>query len=154
MSLKHYLYSHNGGDEHLPIKQKEEIVSAVGGCEVPCMRGNGPIIRDDIVACLTRYGWSGEVRIDQNSKISIASQKNQTGLGIQTSGNASRMYADLMKLQKLYIDGSLKSGVLILPTVNAARLLGDNLANSDRLQLELDIFHKVIFMPILVVAFE
>ena len=152
--MKHYLYSHNGGAEQLPTEQKEEILVAVKNCEIPCLRGNGKKIRDYVVESLTESGWSSKVRIDRNSKISIASQKNKTGLGIQTSGNMARMYADLMKLQKLYIDGSLTCGVLILPTVNAARSLGDNLANSDRLQSELEIFSRVIFMPILVVAFE
>ena len=96
-------------------RTKEEILVAVKNCEIPRLRGNGKKIRDYVVESPTESGWSSKVRIDRNSKISIASQKNKTGLGIQTSGNMARMYADLMKLQKLYIDGSLTCGVLILP---------------------------------------
>ncbi len=66
----------------------------------------------------------------------------------------SRMYADLLKLQKLYLENRLKAGAFILPTSPTARGLGDNVANADRLQSELTIFRNVIDMPIAVFSFE
>ncbi len=66
----------------------------------------------------------------------------------------SRMYADLLKLQKLYLESRLQAGAFILPTSPTARGLGDNVANADRLQSELTIFRNVIDMPIAVFSFE
>jgi len=41
-----------------------------------------------------------------------------------------------------------------MPTAIAARKLGDNLANSDRLESELTIFKKVIHMPLMIISFQ
>jgi hypothetical protein len=49
---------------------------------------------------------------------------------MQTGGNMSRMYADLLKLQKLYLEGAITAGAFILPT------------------------SKVVHMPIAVFSFE
>jgi hypothetical protein len=92
--------------------------------------------------------------VAHGSGISIASQKNRVGLGIQTAGNMSRMYADLIKLQQMYLNDTICVGVLIMPTAIAARQLGDNLANSDRLESELTIFRKVIHMPLMIISFQ
>jgi hypothetical protein len=152
--MKAHLYSHLGGAEKLPSAERKEVVQAIERCDVTIARGRGAEIRDSMLRTLTAFGWSGKVQIDVNSKISIASQKNLTAIGIQTAGNMSRMYADLLKLQKLYIDNIISVGAIILPTAYAARILGDNLANSDRLESELEIFSKVITVPIAVISFE
>jgi hypothetical protein len=73
---------------------------------------------------------------------------------MQTGGNMSRMYADLLKLQKLYLEGAITAGAFILPTSKASRDLGDNVANADRLAVELTIFRRVVHMPIAVFSFE
>ena len=64
------------------------------------------------------------------------------------------MYADLIKLQQMYLDDTIRAGVFIMPTAVAARELGDNLANSDRLESELTIFRKVIHMPLVIMSFQ
>ena len=66
----------------------------------------------------------------------------------------ARMYADVLKLQKLYLDGKLDAGVTILPTLDAAKRMGDNIAHSSRLISEMDIFRKVIHVPIAIFSFE
>ena len=66
----------------------------------------------------------------------------------------ARMYADILKLQKLYLDGKVDAGVTILPTLKAAKMMGDNIAHSNRLESEMDIFRKVIHMPIAIFSFE
>lgn len=73
---------------------------------------------------------------------------------MQTGGNMSRMYADLLKLQKLYLEDAISAGGIILPTSKASRDLGENIANADRLVAELKIFRRVIHMPIAVFSFE
>ncbi len=62
----------------------------------------------------------------------------------------SRFYADLLKLQSLYLESVIEQGVFVLPARNVAVSLGDNTANADRLIRELPIFRKVITIPLLV----
>ena len=42
---------------------------------------------------------------------------------------------------------------MALPTQEAARVIGDNVANAERVVRELELFDRVITVPILVVAF-
>ena len=129
----------------------EEAISKVA--LHPGLKKASPI-RDAILDSLVKDGWSGEVPISgRNSQISITSIKKKVGLFLQT-GNMARMYADLLKIQKLYIDGAITSAVGILPSGNAAGALGQNIASADRLVRELEIFRKVIFAPMVIIAFE
>jgi hypothetical protein len=152
--MKTVQFSHLGGDVALPVREANELTQALKECQSPVKRGYGPDLRKEILTVLNRLGWTGAVKVAHGSKISIASQKNRVGLGIQTAGNMSRMYADLIKLQQMYLDDTIRVGVFIMPTAVAARELGDNLANSDRLESELTIFRKVISMPLVVMSFE
>lgn len=152
--MKFTLFSHQSADALLPDKERREIENALISCNVVVQKGAATQIREEIVQMLDSAGWSGEVQVEPPSKITIASKKNGVGLCIQTGGNMSRMYADILKLQKLYMENSIKTGVFILPASPAARALGQNVANADRLIGELHIFRKVIHMPIAVFAFE
>lgn len=152
--MKHLLFSHQGGANALPHTERAEIEAAIKACGIPITRGAATRIREQIVGHLGKNGWPGEFQVEPPSKITITSLKNGVGLCVQTGGNMSRMYADLVKLQKLYMDDRVKAGALVLPTSKAARDLGDNIANADRLEAELGIFRKVIHMPIAVFAFE
>ncbi|TBX18515.1 BglII/BstYI family type II restriction endonuclease [Nioella sediminis] len=152
--METHQYSHLGGSEALSSAEQDEILAAIKHCKTPIERGYGTDLRNEVLDRLKDQGWTDKVQVAHGSKITIASQKNRIGLGIQTAGNMSRMYADLIKLQQMYLDGLIDVGVLILPTAVAARILGDNLANSDRLEGELVIFRKVIHMPIVIVSFQ
>ena len=152
--MKHTLHSHRGAAEILPAKERSEIEEAIDACSVTIARRSSSRIREAIVGHLGRRGWPGEFQVEPPSRITIASLKNGVGLCVQTGGNMSRMYADLLKLQKLYMEDRVTAGAFILPTSSAARELGDNIANADRLQAELAIFRKVIHMPIAVFSFE
>lgn len=66
----------------------------------------------------------------------------------------SRFYADLLKLQATYVKGKAKSAIYIVPTKIAARVIGDNIAQYERMTRELESFNKVITMPIVVIGFE
>lgn len=152
--MKHFVHFHQGCANVLPVTERREIEAAIDSCHVRLERGAAPRIREHIVSQLGRSGWPGEFQVEPPSKITISSLKGGVGLCVQTGGNMSRMYADLLKLQKLYMEDRVKSGALILPTSPAAHELGDNVANADRLQTELAIFRKVIHMPIAVFSFE
>ena len=152
--MNYLMYSHQGADRVFPDTERAEIESAIAACALPIERGAARKIREFLIGHLGSEGWPGEFQVEPPSRITIASLKNGVGLCVQTGGNMSRMYADLMKLQKLYMEDCVKTGAFVLPTARAARDLGDNLANSDRLEAELAIFRKVIHMPIAVFSFE
>jgi hypothetical protein len=85
--------------------------------------------------------------------MTITSMKNNVGLCLQT-GNMARIYADLMKLQALYLDNAIKAAAIVLPSQPVASRLGSNIANAKRLERELEIFVKVYHVPTLVFALE
>lgn len=152
--MRHYFYSHQGASEAFPGGARAEIEDAIETCSIRIERGSAAAIRDHLVRSLGQNGWPDEFQVEPPSKITIASLKDGVGLCMQTGGNMSRMYADLLKLQKLYLEDAITTGAIILPTSKASRDLGDNIANADRLAAELKIFRRVIHMPIAVFSFE
>lgn len=152
--MRHYFYSHQGASEAFPEGARAEIEAAIETCLVRIERGAAAAIRNHLVRSLGQSGWPDEFKVEPPSGITIASLKDGVGLCMQTGGNMSRMYADLLKLQKLYLEDAISAGAIILPTSKASRDLGDNIANADRLAAELKIFRRVIHMPIAVFSFE
>ena len=152
--MQAFLHIHNGAGEVLPATERTELIAAIETCGIEPARSVASRIRTHIERSLTAVGWSGEVQVEPPSQITISSIKNRVGLCVQTGGNMSRMYADILKLQKLYLDNLIIVGVVVLPTSAGARAIGDNVANADRLNAELPIFRKVIHLPIALVAFE
>ncbi|MCX7185105.1 MAG: hypothetical protein NTW90_07725 [Nitrosospira sp.] len=153
--MKLVAHSHQNALAVFPKKEREDIEAAITNCQVAPAKGAAPKIRELIVNHLAHNGWPGEFPVEPNSsKITIASVKNGIGLCVQTGGNMARMYADLLKLQTLYMDDQVSVGAIIMPTSPASRLLGENIANSDRLLSELAIFKKVIHMPIAIFSFQ
>jgi hypothetical protein len=59
-----------------------------------------------------------------------------------------------MKLQAMYLDRSIKSAAIILPSHPLAKQLGSNIAQAKRLERELEIFKKAYQVPTLVFALE
>jgi len=152
--MRHYFYSHQGAEEVFPIAARADIEVALAECTIRIERGSASLIRDYLEKSLSQCGWPSQYQVEPPSRITITSLKDGVGLCMQTGGNMSRMYADLLKLQKLYLEDSIFSGAIILPTSKAARDLGDNIANADRLAAELKVFRRVIHMPIVVFSFE
>ena len=146
-------HDHCGGLRTVPQTQRDEVEAALERCHIqPALRA-ATRIRDDLIERFVHFGWSGEVSVSAGSQITITSTRNNVGLCLQT-GNMSRLYADMMKLQKLFLDNSIKCGIILVPTDVAARALGDNIANYNRLTKELGIFRSVIHMPLVVYGFE
>lgn len=151
--MKVTTHSHCDGIPRIPEKYRTEIGLAISGCIVEPGPAAATTIRKAILNSLIQNGWSNEVALARDSDITITSAKDGIGLCLQT-GNMSRMYADLLKLQKMFLDGGIKVGIMIVPTTSAAKLLGSNIVNADRLMRELDIFRKVVHMPLAIFAFE
>ena len=132
----------------------QEIQSTVSSCPVELKARSAHPIRSFIKKELIELGWSDEFSVDPAvSGISITSVKDEVGLCVQT-GNMGRMYADLVKLQTLYTAEKIRAGAVVLPTSSAARKMGDNIANANRFEIELNVFSRVIHMPLVIFSFE
>lgn len=105
--------------------------------------------RVQLLRSLSIFGWSNPVRIDQRSKISITSMLDHTGMCLQT-GNMSRFYADLLKLETLYRKKLIIGAIYIIPTKEFAKKLSGNVANFERLVEELQIFEATLTIPLVV----
>ncbi|GAB1467422.1 hypothetical protein MASR2M64_00900 [Candidatus Cloacimonadota bacterium] len=149
--MNYIIVYRNQGQNVLPETAVTEITEAVKNCNAKVFLRNATAIRKKIQSELINNGWSLEVQIDPSSRVSITSRKAETGLCIQT-GNVARVYADLLKLQTVFERGLIKGGGIILPTRDCARQLASNMANLERLDNELDIFGKVINLPLVLIG--
>lgn len=98
---------------------------------------------------LAEQGWSDRVRIDHRSNINITSVFKDIGLCIQT-GNMSRFYADILKLETLYRKNLITEAIYIIPLKDWANEIGSNIANFERFVEELEIFEATVTIPIAV----
>lgn len=110
-------------------------------------------LRSKILEALTQRGWSDQIRISPDSKITITSRLRRVGLCLQT-GNMSRFYADLLKLQTLYVSGAVRAGIYLIPSRREAKRIGSNIAHFSRFVEELQVFAKTVTIPLLVFGFE
>ena len=147
------IHDHCGGVATIPSGLRHEIEAAICACAIAPARGKAPEIGAAIAAGLAKAGWSGKVKLARDSKITITSVKNGIGLCLQT-GNMARLYADLLKLQQMFLNKVIKAGVMIVPSRATAKSLGDNIAHAARLQSELEIFRTVVHMPLIVLAID
>lgn len=151
--MKVSIYSHCSGTERVTDAILSEVIAAAAAIEVRAERGAAPRIRDQFVAELRKRGWSGEVTVARGSDMSITSMHGGIGLCLQT-GNMARMYADLIKLQTLYLDNAIEAAIFVLPSQPLALAIGDNIAQAARLIRELEIFRKAYHVPTLVLSLE
>lgn len=151
--MKAIATSHCAGEEVISKAIRQEIIKAIEGAAVAPAKGAATKIRDAILHNLVASGWSAEMHISNDSEMTITSVKSKIGLCLQT-GNMARMYADLLKLQKIYLDGAITAGIMLLPSQTCAQRLGDNVAHAARLERELEIFRKVIYIPMVIFAIE
>jgi hypothetical protein len=151
--LRNFTLSHCAGDKCVSAALRKTVADAITGVTVKAGPGAATRIRGQLLSQLKASGWSGEVCVSADSDMTITAAKDDIGLCIQT-GNISRVYADLMKLQAMYLDNLLRGAVIVLPSQDTAKLLGDNIAQAKRLERELSIFKKAYHVPTLVFAME
>jgi len=152
-AVRHSTHSHCAGDLRVPARLRDEIIEAITGVEVRAEKGAAPKIRDQFLTNIKGLGWSGEVPVARGSDMTITSMKDGVGLCLQT-GNMARMYADLIKLQTLYLDNAIASAIIVVPSQPLALQIGSNIAQSARLERELEIFRKAYHVPTLLMALE
>lgn len=151
--MKTEIYNHRNGLKVVPERIISDVESIIGEITPKLERNSVTDIKETIRKRLEKEGWTGEYRLDATSKITISSYLNGIGLCFQT-GNVGRIYADLLKLQTLYVKGNISAGMILVPQSKTAKQLGSNMANYERLIRELPIFSQVITMPIVVIGFD
>lgn len=151
--MRTIIYDHRSGLKVVPEDIVKGIEKIVWDINPTLSKNTVTIIKKSVLERLEKEGWTGKYLIDTTSKITITSYRKGIGLCFQT-GNVGRIYADLLKLQTLYIKGKITAGIILIPQMETAKELGSNMANYDRLIRELPIFSQVITMPIVVIGFN
>ena len=151
--MKSIVYNHRNGVKIIAPDVIDGISNILNDEHPSLAKNSVSALKTDIWNKMIKIGWSGEYRLDSDSKITISSYMQGVGLCFQT-GNAGRVYADLLKLQTLYVKGNITAGIILIPTALTAKELGSNMANYERLVRELPLFSQVITMPIVVIGFD
>lgn len=143
-------WSYRDSEELIPIVTVKSLEKVLAGVNLSLTRGCSQSLRETILNELLFLGWSDRVRISAKRAITITALNQDTALCLQT-GNMARFYADLLKLQALQLDGKISAAIYILPVKLAAKKMGQNLANFERLKDELEfVYSKAITIPLLV----
>src|SRR5882724_10279896 len=112
--MRFEIHDHRNATSIIPKNFQKEVLTAITSSNL-----SKPIstkkIRHAILGKLHDYGWSDGFRINpKSSKIDITSMRANTGLCIQT-GNISRFYADILKLQTLFAEAKINASICIVP---------------------------------------
>lgn len=152
--MKTIEYNYRSGKEIILPEIAQGVISVINGLDYSLSKYEIKNFKDDLSDRLKSQGWSDKASLSVKSNITITAILKNIGLCTQT-GNMARMYADLMKLQALYMDEKIKAAIFVVPTKACANSFGGNIANYDRLLNELvNIFSKVITVPILIIGFD
>ena len=146
-------HHHSAGFEWDRRGQKEWLTGIFDSPAVKVASGCTPKIRDHVESELVSEGWALNVKLEHSHRITVLAKKNELAFHLQT-GNISRVPYDFLKFQYLFLSGQIAVAAIALPTQKAAKVIGSNIANADRIIKELELFSRVITVPILVIAFE
>ena len=149
-----WIYDHHNGDAEWSTRNLRNWLTDV--FEAPGIRlrpGVTQEIRQHVRTEFEKEGWAINVKIDPALDLSVFAAKDDLAAHLQT-GNMSRAPYDLLKLQYLYTANRVEAAALALPTRAGALALGSNIAHADRVSSEMQVFNRIITVPIIVVAFE
>lgn len=110
-------------------------------------------IREHIEHEFESDGWALDVKVDPRLNLTVFAQKDDMAFQLQT-GNISRAPYDLLKFQYLFQAKKIECAALAVPTNEASKKISSNVANAERIQKELEVFDRVITVPIMLIAFE
>jgi hypothetical protein len=147
--MKLLISDHRNALKIIPAGVQEEVKAAI--LSAPSVE-TAAHARDGILAALrNKHGWSDEVKLSADAKISITSRKGDLGLCLQT-GNMGRFYADVLKLEYLYHEKLIHAAVYILPDGSLAKSWNQNIAHYERFVKEIGIFSKIVHTPLLIIG--
>jgi hypothetical protein len=147
-------YSHHNGESEWQKRELFEWLTDVFVApSITIGRGSTSLIRTHIRNQFEEQGWSGEIRLDPSFDLTVFSIKDDLAFQVQT-GNISRAFYDLLKLQFLYTAEKIEAAALAVPSQLAAQRIGSNIAHFNRVMNELSLFNRVISIPLLLISFE
>ncbi len=145
-------YSHHNGVDVWRDRELYEWLTDI--FEAPSVNSrNTNEIRLHVKSELEKEGWAFNVRVAPEADLTVFAKNGDLAIQLQT-GNISRYAYDLLKFQHLYSKREIEAAVLAIPTKDAAQAIGSNIANAERIWNELNIFDRVITVPIMIIAFE
>ncbi len=109
-------------------------------------------IRLHLKSELQKEGWAFNVRVDAEADLTVFARNADLVIQLQT-GNISRYAYDILKIQHLYSKKEIEAGALAVPTKEAAQKIGSNVTHAERVWKELNIFDRVITVPLMIIAF-
>ena len=148
------IYDHRNGARSVALAERLGVENLIDGIRPPEGKLSPKDVTGRIREGLTELGWSGTVTVGRGTKITITAERGDVGLAMQF-GNISRIYADLLKVQTLYIEGKIASAIIIVPHNTLLQRLRHSVGLDSRCSFvrvirELPVFAKVITLPILV----
>lgn len=149
-----YVYDHHNAVAEWKRRELDEWLTDIFAVpQLELRRKCTPDIRRHVASEFEGEGWALDVKLDQELGLTVFAMRDDLAFQLQT-GNMSRAPYDLLKLQYLYTSQRIQCAALALPTRLGAAAIGDNIANADRLRNELELFSRVISVPIMLIAFE
>jgi len=148
-----YIYSHHNAEAEWTRRELQEWLSDI--FEAPQIKigpGCTAEIREHVQKELGKEGWALNVKIEQSLGLTVSAMREDLAFQLQM-GNMSRAPYDLLKLQYLYQAERIEAAAFAVPTKEAAELIGSNIVNAERICNELELFNRIITVPILVLAF-
>jgi hypothetical protein len=132
----------------------KHVLDALDAPDVSIISGGSAAVRNHIETSLEAKGWSSPVVVAAGYNVELGFLRDRVVVQVQT-GNVARAFYDLMKIQALHFQGRVDCGVLVLPQAAAARRMGGNLAQFERVSSELGgIFFHQVTVPVLILGFE
>jgi hypothetical protein len=151
--MKFEIYSHCNGDKVVDQKIKVQLLKVLEDANFEIKEGCANELRKFILTQLKTHGWSDDFMLDANSHISLTSFIDEHVLCFQT-GNMSRFYADLLKMQFVFKKKKAIAAFYIIPSKDASKIMGSNIANYDRFTNELNLFKEIITIPTIVIGIK
>jgi hypothetical protein len=146
-------FSHHCKLEDWSDEEIAPVVDLLRNLEFRIDSGCSSKLRDCILNIFQSRGWSSKVKLSHSTEITITAIKDKYGLCFQT-GNMSRFYADLLKLQYLFQKGTIYKALYLLPSKHNAKIIGGNVANYERMTKELQLFGDIITIPIFIIGID
>jgi hypothetical protein len=149
-----YIFNHRNGEAEWQRRELYDWLTDVFDLPgISLGQGCTSDVRNHVRSELVKEGWATNVKIAPEYDLTVFATRDDLGFHLQM-GNMSRAPYDLLKLQYLFQAGKIETAALALPTKSAAERIGSNIANAERVCNELQLFDRIITVPILVVAFE
>ncbi len=151
--MKFELYSHSNAELSIDKDVRKNVLDVITRTNFVIREGCANDLRNTILTQLKTQGWSEDFKLDVNSQITLTSAIKDHVLCFQT-GNMGRFYADLLKLEFVFKRKRTKAAIYIIPSKEASKMMGSNIAHFDRFVKEIDLFKEIITVPTLVVGIQ